>query len=211
MKKMIFLTVGLPDTGKTTFCHWLNNVVQDSTRHDHQDDTDDEVLTLEVSDNEYELDYCSTDLLIDSYATGNGITYAASAARYSDVALEMFFASVKHCVANGTDVIIIDRHNLTAAGRKQLVYSVRSVPYGETYQIVCLDFTCSDETRAKRRFLAEERGKIISEDTLKFLETLYEPPVDDDIVYADIVKINEENFDDMVVEMANYLLMYLRT
>lgn len=211
MNKIVLLTVGLPDTGKTTFCDWLKNILHienapEECGYEHGD-----VVTAHENIIEFEFDYLSSDLLLDSYAVANRITYGAANARYHDVAADMFFSGVKHCIANSTDVIFIDRHNLSKAERTRIVNDIKSVPYGDTYQIVCLDFSANEETRAKRRFLGEERGKHIIESVMMDMELSYEPPVDDDIVYADIIKINEENFEDMLIEVSSYLLTYLRS
>jgi len=95
MKKYIWLLVGLPGVGKST---WLNN---------HAVNRKDAVIV-------------SSDTIIEDMCKAEGLTYNEGFQRFINVAQKKFFLDLAEALIDGKDVFV-DRTNLTVNSRKKIL------------------------------------------------------------------------------------------
>ncbi len=121
MEPYIWLAVGLPASGKST---WAENNLSGKTTSD--------IIVL------------GTDQLIDMYAALRSTTYDEVFRDYIDTATTLFFDQFRNELKNERN-IFIDRTNLNEKSRKRIL---NMVP--KDYHKIAIVFDCSDGVRDQR-------------------------------------------------------------
>jgi len=163
MVKHIYLLIGLPGTGKTTF---------------------------RKQDRFKDYTVLSSDDYIEKEATENGTTYDAIFKETIKSATAEFNRQLDYHLVNGTVPLMIDRTNLTKNSRSRFIQLARQYRY-EIYGVDLNAIAVDDPGEWKRR-LASRAGKQIPGYVLKNMLETYEPPtMDEGFTY--IISLKEWN------------------
>ena len=130
---------------------------------------------------------CSTDKYVEKYAKDRGLNYSDAFDKIQEENMfkdftRLFYIDIENCVRNEVD-FVIDRTNLTADFRKQLIGEIKTFAgkFGKEIEINGLCFDLSKDVLKKR---LEERvkttGKSIPEDVVENQFNAFELPTIDE-------------------------------
>lgn len=145
----LYVLIGLPASGKST---WRENYL--------------------ASNPESDCVICSTDDLIEEYASANGMTYSEAFGKVNFKDLNARFRNRFRQAINAGKDVIVDRTNMSVKSRKEYL---KNIP--DSYEKVAVVFVVPDP-ELKRRLAAREAatGKGIPEQVINDMAARYVAP-----------------------------------
>jgi predicted kinase len=148
MPKKIYMLVGVPASGKSTW-----------TEKEFQGDCH----------------VVSTDKIIDEIAFETGRTYDQVFSQYMKVAEKMMWEEFDKYIEGGYSPIVVDRTNMSVKSRRKFFERLKNFHRNHRYEIEAVVFKTPEETEWNRR-LNSRVGKTIPQHVLESMARSYEQP-----------------------------------